>query len=97
MQEFLSVISEKRKKLVLAFFNKTEKDIMWKDELEKLKKKHSERFEVHHILSQDEKWKGYKGRISEGILNEIKPEIEPQNKLWIGICGPNPFASEAKR
>lgn len=52
-------------------------------------------FKVHHILSQDEKWTGLKGRISREILEQVIPE-KPKRRL-VAICGPNPFTAEAKK
>ena len=97
---------------VLAF-NKTVKDIIWKEQLDLLERKfgNSERLSVniHHILSQEgseNQAKFHFGRISVALLKNILPanlQKRQDSNAAVGqirlccICGPIPFNQEARR
>ncbi|XP_010118606.1 PREDICTED: cytochrome b5 reductase 4, partial [Chlamydotis macqueenii] len=75
----------------LIFFNKTEDDILWRNQLEQLALK-DERFEVQFILSQPAKdWVGKQGKISSSLLSEFVKRSRKDSKVLICICGPTPF------
>ncbi|NXY20003.1 NB5R4 reductase, partial [Atrichornis clamosus] len=78
----------------LIFFNKTENDILWRNQLEQLALK-DERFEVQFILSQPTKdWVGKQGRISSSLLSEFVKRSRRDSKVLICICGPTPFTEQ---
>ncbi|NXR60111.1 NB5R4 reductase, partial [Rhadina sibilatrix] len=78
----------------LIFFNKTEDDILWRNQLEQLAHK-DERFEVQFILSQPSKeWVGKQGRISSSLLSEFVKRSRRDSKVLICICGPAPFTEQ---
>ncbi|NWT49847.1 NB5R4 reductase, partial [Erythrocercus mccallii] len=78
----------------LIFFNKTENDILWRNQLEQLALK-DERFEVQFILSQPSKeWVGKQGKISSSLLSEFVKRSRRDSKLLICICGPAPFTEQ---
>ncbi|XP_009069853.1 PREDICTED: cytochrome b5 reductase 4-like, partial [Acanthisitta chloris] len=78
----------------LIFFNKTEDDILWRNQLEQLALK-DERFEVQFILSQPTKdWVGKQGRISSSLLSEFVKRSRKASKMLICICGPTPFTEQ---
>ncbi|NXW00754.1 NB5R4 reductase, partial [Fregetta grallaria] len=78
----------------LIFFNKTEDDILWRNQLEQLALKH-ERFEVQFILSQPTKdWVGKQGKISSSLLSEFVKRSRKDSKVLICICGPTPFTEQ---
>uniref|UniRef100_A0A8C8BQC3 Cytochrome b5 reductase 4 n=1 Tax=Otus sunia TaxID=257818 RepID=A0A8C8BQC3_9STRI len=77
----------------LIFFNKTEDDILWRNQLEQLALK-DERFEVQFILSQPTKdWMGKQGKISLSLLSELVKRRK-DSKVLICICGPTPFTEQ---
>ncbi|NWS04945.1 NB5R4 reductase, partial [Motacilla alba] len=77
----------------LIFFNKTEDDILWRNQLEQLALK-DERFEVEFILSQPSKdWVGKQGKISLSLLSEFV-KSRRDSKVLICICGPAPFTEQ---
>lgn len=83
--------------VTLVVFNKTEADILWKEELDTLQNTHQRQLQIHHILSQaDDTWTGYKGRMSEEIVNQFlqPPEPEPGKRVYMGVCGPVPFTKK---
>lgn len=56
----------------LLFANKTEEDIIWKDQLDNLAQKLPDRFSVQYVLSgPSEKWTGLKGRVDKDMLKEF--------------------------
>ncbi|NXF70061.1 NB5R4 reductase, partial [Ciccaba nigrolineata] len=78
----------------LIFFNKTEDDILWRNQLEQLALK-DERFEVQFILSQPTKdWVGKQGKISLSLLSEFVKRSKKDSKVLICICGPTPFTEQ---
>ncbi|NXA92312.1 NB5R4 reductase, partial [Melanocharis versteri] len=78
----------------LIFFNKTEDDILWRNQLEQLALK-DERFEVQFILSQPSKdWVGKQGKISSSLLSEFVKRSRRNSKVLICICGPPPFTEQ---
>ncbi|XP_010564041.1 PREDICTED: cytochrome b5 reductase 4 isoform X3 [Haliaeetus leucocephalus] len=78
----------------LIFFNKTEDDILWRNQLEQLALK-DERFEVQFILSQPAKdWVGKQGKISSSLLSECVKRSRKDSKVLICICGPTPFTEQ---
>ncbi|XP_051470779.1 cytochrome b5 reductase 4 isoform X2 [Apus apus] len=78
----------------LIFFNKTEDDILWRNQLEQLALK-DERFEVQFILSQPTKdWMGKQGKISSSLLSEFVKRSREDSKVLICICGPTPFTEQ---
>ncbi|NWH29938.1 NB5R4 reductase, partial [Chloropsis hardwickii] len=78
----------------LIFFNKTEDDILWRNQLEQLALK-DERFEVQFILSQPSKdWVGKQGKISSSLLSEFVKRSRRDSKVLICICGPVPFTEQ---
>ncbi|NXJ47011.1 NB5R4 reductase, partial [Spizaetus tyrannus] len=78
----------------LIFFNKTEDDILWRNQLDQLALK-DERFEVQFILSQPTKdWVGKQGKISSSLLSEFVKRSRKDSKVLICICGPTPFTEQ---
>ncbi|NXR23451.1 NB5R4 reductase, partial [Cinclus mexicanus] len=78
----------------LIFFNKTEDDILWRNQLEQLALK-DERFEVQFILSQPSKnWIGKQGKISSSLLSEFVERSRRDSKVFVCICGPAPFTEQ---
>ncbi|KAK3910947.1 Cytochrome b5 reductase 4 [Frankliniella fusca] len=87
------IVIGKCTKISLTFFNRTEKDILWKDELERLVQKDS-RFTVSHVLSEaDETWTGLRGRVDGELLRSQLPSRNPQDepKAFVFVCGPTAF------
>uniref|UniRef100_A0A672TMV2 Cytochrome b5 reductase 4 n=1 Tax=Strigops habroptila TaxID=2489341 RepID=A0A672TMV2_STRHB len=78
----------------LIFFNRTEDDILWRNQLEQLALK-DQRFEIQFILSQPKKdWVGKQGMISSSLLSEFVKRSRKDSKVLICICGPTPFTEQ---
>ncbi|XP_047589556.1 cytochrome b5 reductase 4 isoform X2 [Lutra lutra] len=85
------------RKVKLVFFNKTEDDIIWRSQLEKLAFK-DKRFDVEFVLSAPtSEWNGKQGHISPALLSEFLKRSLDKSKVLICICGPTPFTEQGIR
>ncbi|XP_040284652.1 cytochrome b5 reductase 4 isoform X2 [Bufo bufo] len=85
------------RKVKLIFFNKTEADILWREQLETLCLSDG-RFEAQFILSEpSQSWVGHKGPISSSLLSEALTRSKEDSSAWICICGPNGFVDQGLR
>ncbi|KAF2124682.1 hypothetical protein P153DRAFT_301773 [Dothidotthia symphoricarpi CBS 119687] len=67
--------------------NKTESDILLKEELDKFEKESGGRLKVTHVLSHaGEGWKGKKGHVDAEMLKECL--FEPGEGTGVFLCGP---------
>lgn len=85
------------RKVKLIFFNKTEDDILWREQLEELSST-DRRFETQFVLSEpSDSWTGCKGQISTSLLSESIQRSKEDSTILICICGPNGFVEQADR
>ncbi|KAG5205570.1 hypothetical protein JEQ12_018820 [Ovis aries] len=85
------------RKVKLMFFNKTEDDIIWRSQLEKLAFK-DKRFEVEFVLSAPtSEWSGKQGYISPALLSEFLKRSSDTSKVLICLCGPTPFTEQGMK
>nr|XP_020741386.1 cytochrome b5 reductase 4 [Odocoileus virginianus texanus] len=85
------------RKVKLMFFNKTEDDIIWRSQLEKLAFK-DKRFEVEFVLSAPtSEWSGKQGYISPALLSEFLKRSSDTSKVLICLCGPMPFTEQGMK
>ncbi|XP_052043655.1 cytochrome b5 reductase 4 isoform X2 [Apodemus sylvaticus] len=85
------------RKVKLMFFNKTEDDIIWRCQLEKLASK-DKRFHVEFVLSAPSpEWNGKQGHVSRALLSEFLQRSLENSRVFLCICGPTPFTEEGIR
>ncbi|XP_033284403.1 cytochrome b5 reductase 4 isoform X1 [Orcinus orca] len=85
------------RKVKLMFFNKTEDDIIWRSQLEKLAFK-DKRFDLEFVLSvPTSEWNGKRGYISPALLSEFLKRSLDTSKVLICICGPVPFTEQGMK
>ncbi|XP_011920360.1 PREDICTED: cytochrome b5 reductase 4 isoform X5 [Cercocebus atys] len=85
------------RKVKLIFFNKTEDDIIWRSQLEKLAFK-DKRLDVEFVLSAPiSEWNGKQGHISPALLSEFLKRNLDKSKVLVCICGPVPFTEQGVR
>ncbi|XP_004673714.1 PREDICTED: cytochrome b5 reductase 4 [Condylura cristata] len=85
------------RKVKLMFFNKTDGDIIWRSQLEKLSLK-DKRLDVEFVLSAPSpEWSGKQGHISPALLSEFLKRSLDKSKVLICICGPPPFTEQGVR
>jgi len=67
--------------------NKSEKDILLKEALDKFERDGKGQLKVTHVLSHpSEQWKGRKGHVDEKTIKEVL--FEPQQGAAVFLCGP---------
>lgn len=80
------------------FFNKTEEDLLFRNQLEALKKDDN-RFDVEYVLSEpNAKWNGKTGRIrsellSDAISKHINGTIYTKDDIYVTVCGTTAFTN----
>lgn len=79
--------SQTKLKLILA--NKTEKDIVFNDEMDKLRRQYPERFKVVHVLETESNKADYNGRLTYEILKKEIDVADTENQVL--VCGPPKF------
>ncbi|KAI9339610.1 hypothetical protein BDR26DRAFT_820767 [Obelidium mucronatum] len=78
-------------KLSLLFANVTEQDIILRDYLDELAKKHKDRFTVFYTLDKPSAtWTGGSGFVSEEMLTALLP-APGEGKVF--VCGPGPMVA----
>ncbi|XP_061074632.1 cytochrome b5 reductase 4 [Conger conger] len=78
------------RKAKLLFFNRKERDILWRSELDTLAGR-EERFEVEYVLSEpSDGWSGHRGRIEATMLSDFLSSPEGSKRL-VCVCGPAAF------
>lgn len=92
--------------VTLINFNKTQDDIIWRDQFDRLARRHESRFKVENVLSNEPEslksssanegaWKGKRGRVSKELLAEFVDARSP-DELQILACGPRAFTQLTK-
>lgn len=83
---------KKGKDISLIYGNRTKKDIIFLNELEKLcELKH---FPIFHVLSNQESWTGMKGRIDIEKVKTLAPDYKERD---IYLCGPPVMMESIKK
>ncbi|KAL0984960.1 hypothetical protein UPYG_G00151120 [Umbra pygmaea] len=78
------------KKTKLMFFNRQERDILWRSELDRLAAKDN-RLQVEYVLSEPcDKWTGRTGRVEASMLTDFLDRPEG-SKFFVCVCGPSAF------
>jgi nitrate reductase (NAD(P)H) len=74
--------------------NKSEKDILLKEELDKFEKDSDGRLKIMHVLSHpSDEWKGKKGHVDANIIKAGL--FEPGEKTGVFLCGPPAMIQKA--
>jgi len=90
MIQILRALVTKPCSISLLSANRTEKDILLREQLEQWKKQSQQQFDTHYILSEpSDTWTGLKGRISEEIIKQCMPTPSPNTKIL--VCGSTEF------
>lgn len=77
-------------KTTLLYANKTEEDILMKEELDAFAEK-CEQFNVHYVLSNPpEVWQGGSGRVNKQMIEEYLPAPAGDDTKVL-VCGPDPM------
>ena len=89
---------KQKPKLRLFTFDRTIKDIIWKDQIQKYQSANSSWMKVTHVVSSDEfGWEDEIGKISEALLRKYIEDKTEVKTRWAAVCGPPGFNREAVR
>lgn len=95
-QIILEVLSnpEDKTKITLLYSNRSEEDILLKDELDALAAKHPEQFKIHYVLSAPNKSDPniITGRINREMIETYLPGPSPSN--YVLSSGPPQFVKD---
>lgn len=94
----LSQSEDNVKSVNLVFFNKTQQDIIWRDQFDKLALNNAPRFKVTHVLSneaQEGLWVGKRGKINRELVAEFVDSRNP-DEIQLLACGPRAFTQLTK-
>lgn len=72
--------------VMLLYGNRTQQDIVFKDELEQLEQEYDAR--VVHVLSDEATYEGEKGRLDAEKIKRLVPDVTTRD---VYICGPIPM------
>jgi len=91
MWQILQAVVQNKDKVdvTLLFGNKSEKDILIREELEQLRDDYPERFKLHYIIDKadyPESWKHYTGYVTKEILESVMPPANDETIIL--TCGP---------
>ncbi|PVH74043.1 hypothetical protein DL98DRAFT_605724 [Cadophora sp. DSE1049] len=92
------ILSDKDDKTQLRVIdaNKSENDILLKDQMEKFSTQYPEQFEICHVLSHpSDDWKGVKGHVNVKIIkgNAFPPDSGKESVVF--LCGPPAMIQKA--
>jgi len=74
-----------RTNIILLYGNRTEKDIVFKDELEEMKRRNRKLKVVHTLSEPSGEWQGYTGNIDRSMIEQEIPDYQERTFY---TCGP---------
>lgn len=81
-------------KLRVIDANKSEDDILLREQMDEFEKGHGEQIKITHVLSHpSDKWKGIKGHVNADIIRENA--FEPKEGNVVFLCGPPTMIQKA--
>lgn len=79
-------------KVTLLFSNVTEKDILLREQFDKLSRERPDQFKIQYVIEKPEKsWKGLSGYVGHDALAKNLPMPGLGDKVKIFVCGPPPM------
>jgi len=78
--------NDEQREVTLFYFNATESDIAFREELSHISENTSLKLKVVHILSKQDNWEGEKGRFDTKLLEKHCSGTLSQNDYY--VCGP---------
>ena len=89
--------TEKESEVTLFYGNKTLSSVIFKEQLEALKDKYLDRFNLHHVFSRETTETDFNsGRIDAAKLNQLSRMMNLNNVDNFFICGPEPLIFTVK-
>ncbi len=82
---------DETRKVTLVWSNRTEADILCREELEAMEAKLSN-LSVHHVLTRQKDFQGPTGRLDAAMLKELLSGCTPEAAVF--VCGPPPMMDD---
>lgn len=86
---------ESTRKVTLLYSSPNERSIIFRDELDRLQRQFSDRFQVLYLLSNaSEDWAGLRGRLNNVMLERLLPGLigdSNRETLRFYVCGPGDY------
>jgi ring-1,2-phenylacetyl-CoA epoxidase subunit PaaE len=88
---------EKQSRLHLIYANRNEESVIFKNELEEIKSKNPDKFQITYVYDTPPSDKFLKGPISEEVASDIiiKQNVSDADEFF--ICGPGPMMENIKK
>jgi len=81
--------------VTLIYANRSEDQIIYKEELKSWAKEHSSRFQIHHLLSQPTAaWEAPTSKITADWIQSFSKSLKPKTEIY--ICGPDGYMDLCK-
>lgn len=92
------LIFEQKSTVTLLYGNRDEESIIFKESLDELAKKFSERLQVVHTLSSpSQNYDGLKGRIDNSMIEKVLNKSKKDHgELLFFLCGPSPLIESTR-
>lgn len=91
-----TALAQTNLKVVFVYGNKNKEEVLFLEEIEKLRALYSDRFFVHYVFSQQKYNNHFSGRIDEHIVAFMFKKYAHFNWGRYYICGPNTMVSNIK-
>lgn len=99
MYQLIRAICENQRDLTeisLIYANRTEEDILLRDELDAFARKYPRNFKIYYVLDKAPKeWRGGSGFVNREMLEERLAGPSPTTKML--LCGPPPMVESVKK
>ncbi|MHC4983241.1 MAG: ferredoxin reductase family protein [Planctomycetota bacterium] len=86
--------SEDKRSVTLIWANRTEADMIFREELEELQGRMAD-LAVHHVLSRQDDWPGETGRIDRAMLRRLLTDEDLSGQAF--VCGPPSMINAVRR
>lgn len=91
IRSLLQELAEEGSNVVLLYGNKTDRDIIFEQELARLQKRFG--ITIHHIMSAQGNWNGLQGKIDKEMIGKLVPDAAARE---VFLCGPPPMMKSVK-
>lgn len=92
IRSLLEAMARQRKDVALLYSNRTERDIVFKKELEDVTAAYGGR--VTHVISDDPNYSGEKGRLDKEKILRLVPDLASRE---VYLCGPVPMMNAVRQ
>ncbi|RUS23739.1 NADH-cytochrome b5 reductase 1 [Jimgerdemannia flammicorona] len=79
-----------RTRASLLYANRTEPDILLRQELDTLQRQHPDRFRIYYTVeAATQAWTGGKGLVTREMVEQCMPKPGREGRILVAVCGPD--------